>query len=178
MQIENKNSKTIPKPTHFGKNLKFLRRLQGLSQTELANQIGMKRNNIASYESGMVEPNAKKYLHFCDFFAIDPKDMLESQLSESPSDNILLPSENNNIIDVYLEDQMELFIIKTNEMTKVFEGYKAFFEMKKESDSYEENRALYATLEDLLSLLNALVVSNWELIQSVYPNMTNDQFKE
>lgn len=175
MQNENKNSKSIPRPTHFGKNLKFLRRLQGLSQTELANQIGMRRNNIASYESGMVEPNAKKYLQVCDFFSIDPKDMLESQLSDSPSENVLPTSESNNIIDEYLEDQMEAFIIKTNEMTKVYEGYKAFFEMQKTLDSYNENKALYATLEDLLSLLRSFVSSNWELIQSVYPNMNNDE---
>jgi len=170
MNSEIKKIKNIPKPTNFGKNLKFLRRIKGLSQGELAKHIDMSRNNIASYESGVVEPNVNRFLRVCDFFSIDPKEMLESILSENPNDAAQVSHEESNVVDDYLEDHLKSFVIQTNEMTKVFEGYKAFFEMRQDSNEYSSNRELYSTLEDLLSLLKSLIQSNWNLIQSVYPS--------
>ena len=169
MSVPLKTTKNIPKPTHFGKNLKFLRRMKGLSQNELAQNIGLSRNNVASYESGFVEPNMKKFLVACDFFSINPRDMLDTVLSESPGDVSQVLQEPEGVVDNYLADHMEQFVIQTNEMTKVLEGYQAFIEMKKESDSYADNEDLYSTFHDLLDLLHSLIKSNWNLIQSVYP---------
>lgn len=165
-----KKSKNIPRPTHFGKNLKFLRRMKGLSQTKLASEIGLSRNNVASYESGVVEPNVKKFLATCVYFNVEPKDMLETIFAEHPVEVSDVSENAVGVVDKYLNDQMEQFVIQTNEMTKVFEGYQAFFEMKKDSDSYKNNKELYSTLEDLLELLQTLIGSNWTLIQSVFPS--------
>lgn len=169
MSLSSRNRKNIPKPTHFGKNLRFLRRMKGLSQSELANQIGLSRNNIASYESGVVEPNMKKFLEACTFFSTEPRKMLDTVLSDNPADISQVIDDSEKIVDKYIIDEMEQFVIQTNEMTKVFEGYNAFIEMKKESDSYYANIDLYATLQDLLELLHSLIEANWNLIQSVYP---------
>jgi transcriptional regulator with XRE-family HTH domain len=165
-----KKSNNIPKPTHFGKNLKFLRRLKGLSQTAMAEKIGLSRNNIASYESGIVEPNGINFLATCEFFAIEPKFMLDTLLVDHPLDNKNGENEEPGVLDKYLIDQLDQFVIQTNEMTKVFEGYKAFFDMKKSSSPEKGHRELYATLEDLLDLLEKLIGSNWGLIQSVVPS--------
>ncbi len=170
MKINKKKTKNIPKPTHFGKNLKFLRRMKGMSQTALAAEIGLSRNNIASYESGIVEPNSKNFLSTCIYFGIDPKDMLEIILSEHPVEVTSADDRPDTLVGQQLNDQMEQFVIQTNEMTKVLEGYQVFFAMKSDSDTYTNNRELYSTLEDLLELLNSLVRSNWNLIQSVYPD--------
>lgn len=175
MAAVNKRTKNIPKPTHFGKNLRFLRRMNGLSQTAMAQKLDLTRNNIASYESGIVEPNMKKFLATCMHFNVDPKDMLQSIMSEKPSDISMAVEEPDKIVDKYLSDEMEQFVIQTNEMTKVFEGYKTFFEMRKETDTYGESRELYSTLQDLLELLNSLIRSNWNLIQSVYPQNENEE---
>ena len=174
MEVSKKKTKNIPQPTHFGKNLKFLRRMKGLSQTELANEVGLSRNNVASYESGIVEPNVKKFLATCIYFSVEPKNMLETILSEHPVEVTPIKSEATGVVDKYLNDHLEQFVIQTNEMTKVFDGYKTFFEMKKESDNYKNNTELYSTLEDLLELLQALIGSNWNLIQSVYPDQNQN----
>lgn len=165
-----KQVKIIPKPTFFGQNLKFLRRMKGLSQSELGKQIGLSRNNIASYETGVVEPNMKVFLRACTFFETEPSEMLETILSDHPSDLSFIDDKANNIVDKYLNDQVEQFVIQTNEMTKIFDGYSTFFEMKKDSEDYKTNRELYSTLEDLLELLQSLIHSNWQMIQSVFPN--------
>jgi len=167
-------SKNIPKPTHFGKNLKFLRRMRGLSQSALAGEIGMTRNNVASYESGLVEPNSAKFLRTCEYFSIDPKDMLESILSEHPTEVTTIDVEDQGVIDQHLTSQMDEFVIQTNEMTKVLEGYRALMQMRQESEQFQDNRELYSTLEDLLDLLGSLVHSNWGLIQSVVPDVEEE----
>jgi transcriptional regulator with XRE-family HTH domain len=169
-----KKTKNIPKPTHFGKNLKFLRKLSGLNQTQLADHLGLTRNNVASYESGLVEPNMKKYLATCRFFNIPPKDMLDSILSDHMDDLAKVKSEDP--IDHYIVDQIEEFILQTNEMTKVIEGYKAFYQMKRESETYRTNKGMHAILEDLLELLSALSAVNWEFVEKVYPHkLKNNQ---
>lgn len=174
MEQTSKPLKNIPKPTHFGKNLKFLRRMKGLSQTQLAKEVDMSRNNIASYESGIVEPNAKRFLLTCDFFGVSPKEMLDQVLSERPTDVTLAANEPEKVIDKYISDQIEQFVIQTNEMTKIYEGYHAYVEMRKDSDNYTQNKELYATLNDLLELLHSLINANWEVIQSIYPVDTSN----
>lgn len=167
---EIKKTKKIPKPTYYGANLKFLRRMHGLSQTKLASYLNMSRNNIASYESGLVEPKVEKFIATCQYFNIDPKDMLESLLSESPAESLHVIESDQGPVDIYINQQMDAFVQQTNEMTKVYEGYKALYEMKKEDESYINNKDLYATLNNLIDLLGSLVSSNWDLIQKIYPN--------
>ena len=164
-----KTSRNIPKPTHFGKNLKFLRRLNGMSQAQLAQQIGLTRNNIASYESGIVEPNIQKFIATCSIFNVNPRSMLDEVMVEKPLEIKVDKKEADPIMDKYLLDQLDDFVNQTNEMTKIYEGYQAFLEMRKEMGNYEENKILFSTLIDLLDLLQSLIQANWEVIQIVYP---------
>ncbi len=161
--------KHIPRPTHFGKNLRFLRRMKGLSQSAIAKATDMTRNNIASYESGLVEPNAKNFYKVSKYFSVDPKKMLDSILSENPTEISQVDISTDNIVDQYLTDHMEQFVIQTNEMTKILEGYQTFYDLQRESTVDKSTRELYSTMDDLLSLLKSLIKSNWDLIQSVYP---------
>lgn len=172
---ETRKTKNIPKPTYYGMNLRFLRRMHGMSQTKLATHLDMSRNNIASYESGVVEPNVKKFIATCQYFNISPKDMLETILSESPAKSLHVAEGEQGPIDTVVYQQMDSFVKQTNEMTKVYEGYKALYEMKKEESNYDKHRELYATLDNLIELLGSLVKSNWNLIQTVYPNGTEEE---
>jgi len=45
----------------FAKNLKFLRSRKGLTQAELAANLGIKRSVIGAYEEGRAEPRLKSY---------------------------------------------------------------------------------------------------------------------
>lgn len=158
-----RKSKSIPKPTHFGKNLKYLRRLRGISQTELASHLELKRNNIASYESSIVEPNTRNFLKICRYFEVSPSIMMSVNLTEQSIMEV--PT---NIESEYLRSKLDEFKKQTNEMTKIYEGYSALMELKKEEKELETN-ILYTTFEDLLELLRNLISSNWDLIQSLFP---------
>ena len=130
----------------------------------------MKRYNIASYESGMVEPGALKYIEVSEYFNIAPKEMLDKILSENPTFTSPIDPSNPQInqVEQNLNNQLDLFVKQTDEMTKMYEGYKTFFKMKKEIDPSNHHADLYALLDDLLELLHSLIQSNWNMIQSVY----------
>jgi transcriptional regulator with XRE-family HTH domain len=172
----NKAHRYIPKPTHFGKNLKFLRRLSKLSQTELASRLGINRNNIASYESGMVEPDANRFLKICVYFKKDPQLFLETLFSEEMiSKGVIVYTSKNKEID-HLQDKLLSFIAKTNEMTKIYEGYKAYYEMQNSRPDIQEiNTDLIARLDSILELLGTSIATNWKLIHSLMPTAEEEE---
>lgn len=52
-------------------NLKYIRSEKGLSQSELAQMVGVSRNTISSIETGQFNPTAKLALILC--IALDKK---------------------------------------------------------------------------------------------------------
>lgn len=175
MAAQEKKKKAIPKPTHFGKNLRFLRRLNGLSQGELANQLGIKRNNIASYESGAAEPSAKVCLKICRLFNKAPKEILDSLMIDQKieSSNVILP-ESSEVRQEQFDILLKQFVDQTNEMTKILEGYTSLIELKNDNTGDKISRQLYSSFTDLLDLLNTLIRLNWDFMQTATPSDLTD----
>ena len=53
--------------------LKALRRAKGITQTELANRLGVKQNTIACYETGVREPTNAIILSICREFDVNER---------------------------------------------------------------------------------------------------------
>lgn len=160
------------KSTYLGRNIKFLRRLKGLSQKELAEKLNLKRGNIASYESGLVEPNMNNLLKISSFFSVPPTALLQEIMVEKA-----LELKANNIsidplMDTIVNEQIRSFTIQTNHQTKILEGYRAFYEIRKSEDVNMVDHPLCMTLEQILELFDTLIKSNWALIQCL---TTNDE---
>jgi transcriptional regulator with XRE-family HTH domain len=170
-----KKKKAIPKPTSFGANLKLLRRISGMSQTELAQKLSLTRNNIASYESGLVEPNAKTFLAVCAYFEVTPEDMLEVIMSKKPVANVIDLSDDMDTMDKFLVDQFDEFVTQTNDMTKVLEGYQTLLELRLESDNDHSAKEFYVSFDDLLQLLRTLIKTNWDLVEKIIPSPTHEK---
>lgn len=183
MEQQEKRRKSIPKPTNFGKNLKFLRRLNALSQQQLATELGINRNNIASYESGYAEPNAKVCLRICAFFGKTPMQMLESIMVEHVVENVqvVLPKADITSQEIF-EEVFEKFMHETYEMTKMYDGYSSLVEMKNINPNNKVASELYASYTDLLDLLRSLIKLNWDIMHNMVPsdvtelNRTKDTF--
>ena len=147
--------------------------MHGLSQKELAKSIGISRNKIASYESGVVEPKIITLLNICTYFDIAPSVILDQLISDM-STEVASVSANNTDIKSGMDD----FIKQTNEMTKVLDGYKTFFELQRDKEEYQRNASLYASLYDMLKILESLIQSNWKLIQSIHPHVEEEKDEE
>lgn len=57
----------------MNERLKELRKILGLTQQEMADKIGVKRNTIATYESGKVDPSSRTIADICEKFDVREK---------------------------------------------------------------------------------------------------------
>lgn len=133
--------------TPFSRNLKSLRRARGLSQQKLAQEVGLKRSNIASYETGTVEPNAANFLRIAYFFDVDPALLLESELPDQP----ILNPENNQRQDQLLE-MLSRFSAKTNDADKVAQGFREYLLLNPEQKKTGNLEAVLDILERLVTI--------------------------
>lgn len=72
---------------YIASNLRFLRKLAGLSQEQFAKRVAMNRGNIASYEKGNAEPNIAKLQRIVEYFNVDLVAFIEIDLSKQISPN-------------------------------------------------------------------------------------------
>jgi transcriptional regulator with XRE-family HTH domain len=64
-------------------NIRHLRKLRGLTQEELANNIKIKRAVIGAYEEGRAEPKIQTLQNLAQFFSVTIDSLLNSELSKS-----------------------------------------------------------------------------------------------
>ena len=81
---------------YIASNLKFLRKLTGLSQEVFAHKVDMNRGNIASYEKGSAEPSIEKLQRIADFFELDLVSFIQTDLSSRLNIGQIQSSENND----------------------------------------------------------------------------------
>lgn len=105
------NLEAGPLPNFIASNLRLLRKRAGWSQTELAEQVGLNRGNIASYECGSAEPSICKLLRISNLFDITTRDFTRLDLSD-PAELALARSahltEEAERLDAYRARQTEL----------------------------------------------------------------------
>ena len=162
------------KGTFIGKNVRFVRRLKGFSQTTLAEKVGLSRNNIASYESGVVEPSALNYLKICAALEIQPQLALEQDLSKDPNLNKKKYSVKETK-DHVLGERFEEFTFETNQITKILEGYTTYYDFQRKRENDPQSLELYNYLDDVMELLRGLVANNWNLIQHINRSKSDEE---
>jgi len=149
--------------------------MRGLTQKSLAESVGLNRSNIASYESGMVEPSMSNFVKLCNFLETDPTVILTQDLSLSLTTVQHEAEEQQAPERIMLQSRMAEFIHMTNDMTKVLEGYRTLWSLRNHENSTSETRQLRSSLDDLLHILSTLIRNNWELVQSIHPGYQEEE---
>lgn len=67
--------------SYLATNLKQLRKTKNLTQTQLAEKIGIKRAILGAYEEGRAEPKLSTLQMFCRFFNLSLDDFVNNDLS-------------------------------------------------------------------------------------------------
>ena len=86
----------------LGERIKQVRKACGRTQQSFADAIGLKRNTIANYEIGQVQPSDRTISDICRVF-----DVSEVWLREGEGEMFLQLSENEQLIDVLTKVEME-----------------------------------------------------------------------
>lgn len=69
--------------TLISSNIKYLRKLNSLTQEQLADKVGVKRSLIGAYEEGRAEPNIQNLLKFSEILNVALDDFLQKDLNQS-----------------------------------------------------------------------------------------------
>ncbi|MBQ4382488.1 MAG: helix-turn-helix transcriptional regulator [Oscillospiraceae bacterium] len=57
-------------PVTFGENISELRRERGLSQRQVASELGISQALLSHYENGLREPRLDFVVKFCDYYGV------------------------------------------------------------------------------------------------------------
>ena len=91
-------------------NLKRIRKENNLSQEQLAEQLGVSRQSVSKWESGMSYPEMDKMLKLCEMFNLNIDELLNQDIKEIKENK-----QSKNIINKYIDDFLG-FITKTIDM--------------------------------------------------------------
>lgn len=70
--------------TIFGLNLKYLRKINNMNQTDLANRMGVSQNTVSNWESGNREPDSiEQFLQLCEVFGVTLDELVKSNLNKT-----------------------------------------------------------------------------------------------
>lgn len=114
---------------YLSSNIKCLRRKAGFSQEELAQQIGLNRGNIASYENGTAEPKICNLLKLSKIFGVSIMDLTMKDLMDEVNQiEAKLKYENLNVSDAR---QIAHFNEKADMLEDYLEGLNKCFTYKR-----------------------------------------------
>lgn len=142
---------------HLATNLRYLRRQRKLSQEELAQQLGLNRGNIASYENGSAEPKLCNLLKIAKYFEISLLDLTQHDL----------PNGDSSVQVVHLGDNGRRRLAELDERSKDFHafltGLQTCYQYK--AKSLKENGGLSRELEIVMTYFEQLYEATSELAQ-------------
>lgn len=155
-------------------NIKYLRKLNKFSQEELAAKLGIKRSNIAAYESKNVEPRLRIILEIARLFDLSVKSLIEKKLEEGiafpkfNSDNSL-KAKNTQQLDIVDNEDVSNFINKSIKIRKILEGFKAFYTFKKNNINKinPDKEKLLFDIDNFMQLVEHLLAYNETVIKAI-----------
>jgi len=151
----------------FARNLRFIRKLRGISQQILAESVGLKRNQIASYESGMAEPKPEACLALARYFDISPVSLFLEDLSEHPARQLQKKPAAMALPE--LSDTLDDLVRITTDLQKIYDGFVEFHTLRK---SYyladqPDTQSFSNDFENLLEIAHSTLHVHWAFIQSL-----------
>ena len=66
----------------IGENLKLLRKRKGISQEEIANDLGLTRSSYSGYENGVAEPNIETLIKISEYYDISLDKFIKRDLGK------------------------------------------------------------------------------------------------
>lgn len=81
----------------FGDNLIQLRKMQNLSQEELAERIGVSRQTLSKYETGESLPDIDKAMAIANVFGVSVDDLINFGSVDEPSRGLPVPPKGKHI---------------------------------------------------------------------------------
>ncbi len=109
----------------FASNIKYLRKKKGLTQTELANKLGVNRPKIGSYEEARAEPKLTTLQRFSHFYKVGVDDLLEKDLSKEVTAEKDIQGSSLRILPIIVDtnDEERISVVPAKAAAGYLNGY-------------------------------------------------------
>ncbi|MCI4651286.1 helix-turn-helix transcriptional regulator [Phaeodactylibacter sp.] len=169
MEIEN----------HLSRNIRFLRKSRHWSQEELANQLQIKRSNIAAYESKNVEPRLSLILRMAKLFDVNMAELIHTDIAlnggvrqafQQPEPDNTPPLFSAALSGQISAEALDSFVEQSLSVRKMLEGFKIFYEYKKEASAADQSSGSAVDIDNFLDLIGHMINLNESLIDLLRQN--------
>jgi len=158
---------TISVSHALSSNMRHMRKRLGLSQEDLAQQVGLNRGNIASYEKGTAEPKLSNLLKFSHLFGVSIRDLTNRDLSCDCTYKTAF----TNYLRLNSEEAAALadFNTQAEEFGDVFQGITRCYDFssKSKTDEVPDARVLEGQFGQLQHLTKEVLRAHAQLLDFV-----------
>ena len=163
---------------YLSKNIRFLRKSRQWSQEELANQLQIKRSNIAAYESKNVEPRLSLILKMAKLFDVNMAELIHTDIAhnggvrqafQQPEPDHAPPLFSAALSGQISTEALDGFVEQSLSVRKMLEGFKIFYEYKKEANKPGHSGST-VDIDNFLDLIGHMIDLNESLIDLLRQN--------
>ncbi len=148
-------------------NIKFLRKQRKLSQQQLADDLGVKRSNIAAYETKNVEPRLALINEMAMYFSVALEDLVITDLKAVHLRGGASSDQREKGLPSTSVDEIAQLSGKIHRM---LDGFKVFYEFKKKMNQVDSGTPV-GDIDNFLTFINHMLEYN-RLIENIVK--TND----
>tara|TARA_B100000965_G_scaffold406492_1_gene445696 strand:+ start:2033 stop:2812 length:780 start_codon:yes stop_codon:yes gene_type:complete len=111
--------------SQFSENLKVLRKNKGLTQSEMAQKMGLNRPQLGSYEEGRAEPKLQALQRIADFFALSLDQLVNHDLSNETANQTDYTGQKLRILPILVdaEEKEKVSLIPAKAAAGYLNGY-------------------------------------------------------
>ncbi len=154
----------------LSQNIRYLRKKRKLSQLALADALGVKRSNIAAYETKNVEPRLNLIYEISRYLKVSLTDLIATDLREKAANGRSMDA--GALFNRQLDYQkLQSLRLRTVEVKKLLEGFRVFYQYKQTSLQNDEpsleRRYLQNDLENFLTFISHMIEYNDEVDTSL-----------
>ncbi len=146
-------------------NIRFLRKRLKLSQQQLADDLAVKRSNIAAYETKNVEPRLSLINRMAQYFNVPLEDIVITDLATVNVDGRQGGSHGASGIS---HSSLEEIKVVSDKIQRMLDGFKVFYEFKRESNENTKAGA-DGDIENFLVFINHMSEYNRLIENSLNP---------
>ena len=147
---------------YLSSNIKFLRKQRKLSQQQLADDLEVKRSNIAAYETKNVEPRLALIHDMANYFGVPLEDLVIVDLK---ADYISGGKSRNGRAAGLPPTSVDEIAQLSGKIQKMLDGFKVFYEFKKKMNQGEPDSPV-GDIDNFLVFINHMLEYN-RMIESI-----------
>ena len=153
---------------YLSSNIKFLRKQRKLSQQQLADDLGVKRSNIAAYETKNVEPRLALINEMAMYFSVPLEDLVITDLKAAQSAGVWASGRGESGLPSTSVDEIAQLSGKIHRM---LDGFKVFYEFKKKMSEVNRDTPV-GDIDNFLTFINHMLEYN-RLIENIVKSGPN-----